>query len=81
MEALHHQDQLDRQYQALPEYCDYIAHICRRALLRAPMPEEIVAAVEPVDNHVVNGKLVSSTKKFHLFDMNGKKYRVTVEAI
>lgn len=63
-------------------YCDYIAHICAVALAR-PDPQRIIKAAGPVkyDLHPTDGYLLSSKKTLEVEDLNGNRYRVTVEEI
>ena len=62
-------------------YCDYIAHtIIRPAMLNdnAIVKEvgQIKMNLEPKE-----GYMISTAKRIDVVDMNGKKYRVTVEEI
>ena len=61
-------------------YCDKIAHVCQRALI-GDMYDEIIDTVSPVkmDLHPTEGYFVSTKKTFSVTDMNGKKYKVTIE--
>lgn len=77
-----HQQQLEEreQYEALPVYCDYLAHIARTAV-NQPDPEGIVMGVSIVKHHVMDDKLLSHTKRINVVDCNGRHYKITVEAI
>jgi hypothetical protein len=61
-------------------YCDKIADVCRKALLKYD-PDGIVGPVGRMrlDLDPERGFLVSTKKTFEVYDMNGKSYRVTVE--
>ena len=62
-------------------YCDKIADVCRKALLKYD-PDGIIGLVGPTQWDLgKKGEFVSTTKKIVLSDMNGKKYKVTVEEI
>jgi len=63
-------------------YCDKIADVVRKALMKYD-PDNIIGLVGPVkmDLHPTEGWFVSTKKTVDLCDMNGKKYRVTVEEI
>ena len=77
-----HQQQLEeqQQYESLPAYCDYLAHVCRKAL-NHPDPEGIVMGVSGVKHHCVDDKLVSFTKRINVIDFQGRHYKITVEAL
>lgn len=82
MECLHHQQQLEQQqYESLVEHCDYIAHTIRKALLRAPADDDIIGVVSGVKNDAYGDKLFSSTKTIRVVGLNGKHYKITVEAV
>ena len=61
-------------------YCDKIADVCRKALMQFDS-DNIIGLVGPVemDLHPTEGWFVSTKKTVTVYDMNGKKYRVTVE--
>jgi len=61
-------------------YCDKIADVIRKSLL-AYDPDQIIGLVGRVkmDLHPVGGYFVSTKKVIEVIDMNGKKYKVTVE--
>lgn len=63
-------------------YCDKIADVIRKALLKYD-PDNIIGLVGGInyDLHPEGGYFVSTKKTIDLTDMNGKKYRVTVEEI
>jgi|TARA_B110000908_G_scaffold63340_1_gene76987 hypothetical protein len=63
-------------------YCDYIAHTIIRpaALAELVCEHSLIAEVGNVkmDLHK-EGYMVSTTKRLQVTDINGKKYRITVE--
>jgi len=63
-------------------YCDKIADVVRKALLKYD-PDNIIGLIDPIkwDLHPTKGYFVSTKKTIDLCDMNGKKYRITVEEI
>jgi len=69
-----------QRYESLPAYCDYLAHVCRKAL-NAPDDEGIIMGVSGIKHHVVADKLVSYTKRINVVDFQGRHYKITVEAI
>jgi len=80
-EAFFHQQQLEQQYiESLPAYCDYIAHRIKKTMNDFD-PEMIIAGCGRVHHDVVDDKLISSTKRMYVSDMNGKHYRITVEVL
>lgn len=65
-------------------YCDYIADRIKRALaldIRENSTYTYVSEVGPVkfDLHPEEGYFVSTKKTLEVIDINGKKYKVTVE--
>lgn len=64
------------------EYCDKIADTVRKSLLKYD-PDNIVGLVHPtkMDLHPTEGYMLSTKKTINVSDMNGKNYRITVEAI
>lgn len=63
-------------------YCDKIADVVRKALLKYDQ-DDIIGLIEPIewDLHPTEGYMLSTTKTIKMCDMNGKKYRITVEEI
>jgi len=61
-------------------YCDKIADVIRKALLGYD-PDNIIGLIGPIkmDLDPVGGYFVSTKKTMEVIDMNGKKYKVTVE--
>lgn len=61
-------------------YCDKIADVIRNALLKYDA-DEIVGLVGPIkmDLHPTEGYFMSTKKTMVVTDMEGKRYRVTVE--
>ena len=64
-------------------YCDGIAAICRKAL-REFIEEETEHAISSVgqvkfDLHEKDGYMLSTTKTISVEDINGRKYKITVE--
>lgn len=75
-------------------YCDYIAHTILRPALqndskddgplnRTDLDKGVIREVGHVqmDLDPVVGYMVSTAKRIDVIDMNGKKYRITVEEI
>jgi len=67
-------------------YCDYIAHtIIRPAMLEDGYNEcgGVIREVGHVkmDLEPIDGYMLSTDKTLDVIDMNGKKYRITVEEI
>lgn len=63
------------------QYCDYIAAQAQRAIKADP--EGMLAQTGPVklDLHPEEGYFLSTNKTIEVTDCNGKRYRVTVEAV
>jgi len=62
-------------------YCDYIAHtVLRPAMISDGGVIQEVGHVK-MDLDPVEGYMTSTAKRIEVVDMNGKKYRVTVEEI
>lgn len=63
-------------------YCDKIADIIRKALLKYDA-EEVVGLVGPIkmDLHPIDGYFMSTKKTIRVIGMTGKAYLVTVEEI
>lgn len=63
-------------------YCDKIANVVRQALLKHD-PDEIIGLIDPIkwDLHPTEGYMLSTRKVIDMCDMNGKKYRITVEEV
>lgn len=63
------------------QYCDYIAAQARKAISQDP--DRLLAETGPVkmDLHPTEGYFLSLDKTIEVTDRNGRKYRVTVEAI
>ncbi len=61
-------------------YCDKIADTVRKALLKYDS-DGIIGPVEGIksDLHPKGGWFVSPKKTIELYDMNGKKYVITIE--
>jgi len=63
-------------------YCDYIAHLIHIHLIGLDERENgLLGAVSGVqhDLHPVGGYLLSTKKTLTVTDINGRRYRVTVE--
>lgn len=67
------------------EYCDYIADTIRRRLgaLATTGQDGIIATVYSVTSHLhpYDGYLLTTRKTIDVVDVNGQRYRVTVEAV
>jgi len=63
------------------EYCDKIADVIRKALLKHD-PDNIIGLIGPVewDLHPVDGYFLSTKKTIEMTDMNGKKYEITIKS-
>lgn len=62
-------------------YCDKIADVVRKALLKYD-PDNIIGLIDPIKMDLdANGAFVSTKKTIDLCDMNAKKYRITIEEI
>ena len=63
-------------------YCDKIADVIRKALLKHD-PDHIVGLVGDIqmDLHPSEGYYMTSKKTIQVSDMNGKMYKVTVEEV
>jgi hypothetical protein len=63
-------------------YCDKIADVVRKALLKYDA-DEIIGLVGPIkmDLHPTEGYFVSTKKTMNVFDMAGKEYMVTIEEL
>ena len=60
-------------------YCDYIAHLCR-ATLQNNDAQNLIYAAGPVRLDLdARGAFNSTSKRFEVTDVNGRKYTVTVE--
>lgn len=65
-------------------YCDYIADAISKSLHKdAASPESLVSMVTSpkMDLHPTEGYFVSTKKTINVEDMNGKKYKITVEEV
>ena len=65
-------------------YCDYIGALINTSLLQdSTSPQGYIASTNGVkmDLHPVDGYFVSTKKIIECSDLNGKRYRVTVEEI
>ncbi len=66
-------------------YCDYIAHtVLRPAMLEDGKDDGgIIRSVGHVrmDLDPIEGYMLSTAKRLEVVDINGKKYRITVEEI
>jgi hypothetical protein len=60
-------------------YCDYIAHLCRTTLQNNDAQNLIYSAGPVKIDLDPNGAFNSTTKRFEVTDVNGRKYIVTVE--
>lgn len=65
------------------DYCDYIAHKVHAVLKNAIGKSIYVTDVEKpkLDLHPTEGWLQSTNKTIKVVDRNGRKYKVTVEAV
>ena len=62
-------------------YCDKIADVVRKALLKYD-PDGIIGLIEPIKMDLdARGVFMSTKKTIDMCDMNGKKYRITVEEV
>ena len=63
-------------------YCDKIADVVRKSLLKYD-PDGIIGLVGRVqmDLHPTEGWFQSTKKTIEVCDMNGKRYKVTVEEL
>lgn len=60
-------------------YCDYIAHLCC-SLLKNHDAQGLIYSAGPVRLDLdPNGAFNSTTKRFDVTDINGRKYTVTIE--
>ena len=60
-------------------YCDYIATVVRRTMLVAD-DQSLIDVVSGIHLDLdKDGAFVSTKKTIHVTDMNGRKYRITVE--
>ena len=60
-------------------YCDKIATVCRKALLKYD-PDNIIGSVGGINYDLSEeGSFVSTKKTIEVSDMNGKKYLITIE--
>lgn len=65
-------------------YCDYIGALINTSLLQdSTSPQGYITSTDGVkmDLHPIGGYFVSTKKTIDCSDMNGKKYRITVEEI
>jgi hypothetical protein len=64
-------------------YCDYIAHKIKKTLNEYDFDNNLITSVESpkMDLHPEGGYLVSTKKKILCEDINGVKYRITVEEV
>ena len=60
-------------------YCDYIAHTILRPALQNDGKDQ--GPLNRPDLDPVEGYMVSTAKRIDVVDMNGTKYRITVEEI
>lgn len=66
-------------FSVAPAYCDYIATICRTSL-KAFDPEHLLSNVSnPELDMSEEGYFLSTKKTIHITDVNGRKYKLTVE--
>jgi hypothetical protein len=62
-------------------FCDYIASVIKRTVLVFDQ-DQIIKAVGPVDYDLDKfGAMKSTNKVIDVQDINGQKYRITVEAL
>jgi hypothetical protein len=60
-------------------YCDYIAHLCRSTLQNNDA-QNLIYPAGPVRLDLdAGGAFNSTSKRFEVTDVNGRKYTVTVE--
>ena len=61
-------------------YCDKIADVVRKALLKYD-PDNIIGLIGPIeyDLHPTKGYFMSTKKTIEMCDMNGKKYEITIK--
>lgn len=61
-------------------YCDKIADTIRKSLLKYD-PDGIIGLVDGIkyDLHPTEGYLLTTKKTINLTDMDGRKYKVTIE--
>ena len=60
-------------------YCDYIAHLCRSTLQNNDA-QNLIYSAGPVRLDLdAGGAFNSTSKRFEVTDVNGRKYTVTVE--
>lgn len=66
-----------------PAYCDYIAHLISRNLLKLDTADEnfLLLVGKPQLDLNADGSLLSTKKTVELLDNASKKYRITVEEI
>lgn len=65
-------------------YCDYISSLIHTTFLHdSTSPQGLLSSTNGVkwDLHPEEGYMLSTTKTIECVDVNGKKYRVTVEEI
>lgn len=64
-----------------PEYCDYFASLIQ--CMDEVDSESLIQSIGKIeyDLHPKHGYLVSTKKSVMITDVNGKQYRVTVEAV
>jgi hypothetical protein len=60
-------------------YCDHIAALARWALTHSY--DGLISNISPVKHHEEDGRLVSHKKVIEITDVNGRKYRLTVEEV
>jgi hypothetical protein len=60
-------------------YCDHIAALARRALTHSY--DGLLSNISPVQHDEEDGRLVSHRKTIEITDVNGRKYRLTVEEV
>jgi hypothetical protein len=60
-------------------YCDKIADVVRKALLKYD-PDGIIGLIDPIKMDLdANGVFMSTKKTIEMCDMNGKTYMITIE--
>jgi hypothetical protein len=63
-------------------YCDKIADVIRKALLKYD-PDNLIGLIGPIkfDTHPTKGYFVSTKKTIHMTDINNKEYKITIEEV
>lgn len=62
-------------------FCDYIANVIKRAILTSDQ-NPMIESVGPIEYDLdAFGAMKSTNKSIDVQDINGQKYRITVEAL